>query len=151
MASNRSGLSDAPRYWLYVQKSEDNNDSASLRTPPWPVLDHVDDNITSFSLLLQTLTVGFNSRGGGSSTAAVHCGKKTNTSVGMTAKCNNVCEDLSAAVGGVPWPMQTLRRAHTHTWSNDTHSGGGGDAPQDSSSLFNGVVSVSLEMRWTLM
>lgn len=72
----------------------------------------------------------------------------------MIEKCNNVCEGLSVGVGGtllVLVHMQTLVGAHACTWSNETCLGASTITLQDFSSLFNGVVSVSLEIRWTVM
>lgn len=69
-------------------------------------------------------------------------------------KCNNVCEGLSVGVGGtllVLVHMQTLVGVHAYTWSHETCLGASSITLQDFSSLFNGVVSVSLEIRWTVM
>lgn len=49
------------------------------------------------------------------------------------------------------WCVQTLMQLLTHTGSNETRLGADSDTEKDFSSLFNGVVSVSLETRWTVM
>lgn len=78
----------------------------------------------------------------------------TFSSEGMIEKCNNVCEGLSVGVGGtllVLVHMQTLVGVHAYTWSHETCLGASSITLQDFSSLFNGVVSVSLEIRWTVI
>lgn len=57
-------------------------------------------------------------------------------------------------VGGalsVSWHVQLLASALAHTRSSDTRLRAGSGTLQDVSPLFDGVVSVSLEMRWTVM
>lgn len=57
-------------------------------------------------------------------------------------------------VGGalsVSWHVQLPAWALVHTRSSDTHPRANSGTLQDVSSLFNGVVSVSLEMRRTVM
>lgn len=51
----------------------------------------------------------------------------------------------------VLWYMQTRMVVSEYTQSNGSRLGASSITLQDFSSLFNGVVSVSLEIRWTVM